>query len=151
MSEQIKLFSSYFNEKIKQDKSFLNTAMTKNAYLIGAYSKAIIDSSYNEDGDVVSKNETFKKWLSNQQIIEQNLKKIFNKANSFERKFRLNTLRNQDLSELVTKYFKEDENIRTTQQEISFAFIRGFNDYRIFKKENPYVEKTNTQGVDENE
>jgi len=106
--------------------------------LIGAFSKAIIDSSYNPNGRVVSKNETFKKWLSNQQIIQSNLARIFNKASEFERKFSLNSQRNSDLSTLVTTYFYENSQQKVLQQEVSFAFIRGFNDYAKFKKENPY-------------
>jgi hypothetical protein len=132
MSKEIRLFSKEFEEKKYQSD------VLKGAYLIGAYSKAIIDSSYNPNGKVVSKNDTFKKWLSNQQIIQSNLKRIFNKANEFERKFQLSNQRNSDLSTLVTTYFIEDKNEKVLQQEISFAFIRGFNDYAKFKKENPY-------------
>jgi hypothetical protein len=132
MSEPIKLFSQEFDrEKYKSN-------VLKGAYLIGAYSKAIIDSSYNPNGKVVSKNDTFKKWLSNQQIIQSNLKRIFNKANEFERKFQLSNQRNSDLSTLVTTYFDEDRNEKVLQQEVSFAFTRGFNDYAKFKRENPY-------------
>jgi len=136
MNEEIKLFSEEF-ELLKESDYFKRDAI-KEAYLIGAYSKAIIDSSYNPNGKVVSKNETFKKWLSNQQIIQSNLKRIFNKASDFERKFRLSSQRNSDLSTLVTTYFNEDPKEKVLQQEVSFAFIRGFNDYVIFKKENPY-------------
>ena len=132
MSNEIKLFSQEFQDK-KYENNILN-----GAYLIGAYSKAIIDSSYNPSGKVVSKNETFKKWLSNQQIIQSNLKRIFNKANEFERKFQLSNQRNSDLSSLVTNYFNEDVKEKVLQQEVSFAFIRGFNDYAKFKKDNLY-------------
>ena len=141
MSQPQKLFSQFF-EEIK-DEDFFKSDIIKGAYLIGAYSKAIIDSSYNPNGKVVSKNETFKKWLSNQQIIQSNLKRIFNKANEFERKFQLTTSRINDLSSLVTTYFKEDSKERVLQQEVSFAFIRGFNDYAKFKKENPYEGEEN--------
>ncbi len=137
MSENIKLFSQEFDEnEYKSD-------ILKGAYLIGAYSKAIIDSSYNPNGKIVSKNETFKKWLSNQQLIQSNLKRIFNKASEFERKFQLSNARNSDLSTLVTTYFKEDKSEKVLQQEVSFAFIRGFNDYAKFKKENPYQGEDN--------
>ena len=136
MSEEIKLFSQEF--ETKKDSNYFKRDVIKGAYLIGAYSKAIIDSSYNPNGKVVSKNETFKKWLSNQQIIQSNLKRIFNKANEFERKFQLTSQRNSDLSTLVTTYFYEDSQEKVLQQEVSFAFIRGFNDYAKFKKENPY-------------
>ena len=130
MSE--KLFSEEFNEREYQSD------ILKGAYLIGAYSKAVIDSSYNPNGKIVSKNETFKKWLSNQQIIQSNLKRIFNKAREFECKFQLSNRRNSDLSTLVTTHFNEDKNEKVLQQEVSFAFTRGFNDYARFKRENPY-------------
>ncbi len=136
MDEEIKLFSTKFEEK--KDNKYFKSDTIKEAYLIGAFSKAIIDSSFNPSGKVVSKNETFKKWLSNQQIIQSNLKRIFNKASEFERKFKLTSKRNSDLSILVTTYFNEDSNKKVLQQEVSFAFIRGFNDYLKFKKENPY-------------
>lgn len=136
MSETLKLFSQEF-ETIK-DSEYFKSDTLKGAYLIGAYAKAIIDSSFNPNGKVVSKNETFKKWLSNQQLIQNNLKRIFNKANEFERKFQLATQRNSDLSTLVTTYFKEESREKVAQQEVSFAFIRGFNDYAQFKKNNSY-------------
>ena len=132
MSEAIKLFSQEF------DKEKYSSGVLMGAYLIGAYSKAIMDSSYNPNGKVVSKNDTFKKWLSNQQIIQSNLKRIFNKANEFERKFQLSNTRNSDLSTLVTTYFHENRDEKVLQQEVSFAFTRGFNDYARFKKDNPY-------------
>jgi hypothetical protein len=136
MSEEIKLFSQEF--EAKKESNYFKRDVIKGAYLIGAFSKAIIDSSYNPNGKVVSKNETFKKWLSNQQIIQSNLARIFNKASEFERKFRLSSHRNSDLSTLVTTYFYETSQEKVLQQEVSFAFIRGFNDYAKFKKENPY-------------
>ena len=136
MNEEIKLFSQEFETKKESD--YFKRDVIKGAYLIGAFSKAIIDSSYNPNGKVVSKNETFKKWLSNQQIIQSNLARIFNKASEFERKFQLTSQRNSDLSTLVTTYFYETSQEKVLQQEVSFAFIRGFNDYAKFKKENPY-------------
>lgn len=142
MSKDIKLF---FSRVLRRKKRviFFKRDVIKGAYLIGAYSKAIIDSSYNSNGRVVSKNETFKKWLSNQQIIESNLMRIFNKANEFERKFQLSSKRNSDLSTLVTTYFDGNKKEQVLQQEVSFAFIRGFNDYAQFKNNNPYQGEDN--------
>lgn len=144
MSESIKLFSDVF-EQNKSDPSF-DKGTIKGAYLIGAYSKAIIDSSYHSK--VAAKNETFKKWLSNQQIIQKNLKRIFNKAHEFERKLQLASKRNEDLSMLVTTHFKETGE-KVMDQEVSFAFIRGFNDYALFKKENSYEGEKNDNGKTE--
>ncbi|NLK66347.1 MAG: hypothetical protein GX282_02610 [Campylobacteraceae bacterium] len=125
----MELFSEQF-EKLEIDEKF------KFPYLVGAYSKAIIDSSY--FSDISKENTTFKKWISNQQLIKSNLVKIFNKANEFERKLRLDSVRNSDLSELVTSHLETNSNIRNS--EVSFYFIRGFNDYRKFKKEFPSKE-----------
>lgn len=132
----MELFSEYFEKLLLEQSDYFENGLIKGAYLIGAYSKGIIDSSYNPNGKVVKKNETFKKWLSTKRITESNLKAIFNKASYFERLFSLNTPKNNDLSQLVTTHFVYPKNIRVAQQEISFAFIRGFNDYAKFKKEN---------------
>lgn len=124
----MKLFSEYFKTlDIKDEFKF--------AYLVGAYSKAIIDSSY--FSEISKQNTTFKKWLSNKQLINSNLKKIFNKAGEFERKLGLESTRNSDLSDLVTSNFYENANPRNS--EVSFYFIRGFNDYKKFKQIYPNV------------
>jgi len=133
MSDEMALFSTEFEDKLTHETDFFKRDSIKEAYLVGAYCKGIIDSSYNPDGKVVSKNETFKKWLSNQSIIQSNLQRIFSKATSFERKFQLDSIRNRDLSALITTYAKPANKEVVLQQEISFAFIRGFNDYSQFK------------------
>ncbi|MCZ6105918.1 hypothetical protein O6B97_05365 [Campylobacter ureolyticus] len=122
----MELFSEYFkNLNIQDDFKF--------AYLVGAYSKAIIDSSYYSE--ISKQNETFKKWLSNRQLIKSNLIKIFNKANEFERKLKLESARNSDLSELITSNYNKNANLRNS--EVSFYFLRGFNDYKKFKQQYP--------------
>lgn len=122
----MELFSKYFkNLNIEDDFKFV--------YLVGAYSKAIIDSSYYSE--ISKQNETFKKWLSNRQLIKSNLIKIFNKANEFERKLKLESVRNSDLSELITSNYNENANLRNS--EVSFYFLRGFNDYKKFKQQYP--------------
>lgn len=138
----MELFSDYFNQLLIEDKNFNNPVIC-GAYLIGAYSKGIIDSSFNLNGAVVQNNESFKRWLSNQALVRSNLKKIYSKACYFERVFHLDTKRNRDLSELVTSYFKDTNNIKIPNQEISYMFIRGFNDYAKFKKENKFQGENN--------
>jgi hypothetical protein len=132
------LFSEKFDKRYREKISNNNKILEK-SYLIGAYSKAIIHSSWtggNPTTKVVSKNITFKKWLSNQQITFKNLKKIFIKAQSFERKFHLDTKIIQDLSNLVTEN-GFDKNLKgILNQDISFAFIQGFNDFNKLKEEN---------------
>ena len=61
--------------------------------------------------------------------------KIFNKANEFERKLKLESARNSDLSELITSNYNENANLRNS--EVSFYFLRGFNDYKKFKQQYP--------------
>jgi len=87
----MELFSEYFEKLLLEQSDYFENGLIKGAYLIGAYSKGIIDSSYNPNGKVVKKNETFKKWLSTKRITESNLKAIFNKATYFEKLFSLNT------------------------------------------------------------
>lgn len=124
--DDIKLFSEVFKNANVEDKY-------KFAYLVGAYAKGIIDSSFYSE--VSKENITFKKWLSSKQITYSNLIKIFNKANEFHRKLELDGPRNDDLSELVTSHLVKNKSIRNS--EVSFYFIRGFNDYKKFKQEFP--------------
>ncbi|QKG30217.1 hypothetical protein [Campylobacter sp. RM16187] len=135
----MELFSEYFEKLLELHPDYFDNGLIKGAYLIGAYSKSIINNSlYSE---VSSGNKTFEKWLSNQKIIEVNLKKIFNKANEFERKLRLGNFKDSNLSQLVTTHFNYDKNTKISQQEISYAFIRGFNDYAKFKREAKEIKK----------
>ncbi|QCD53481.1 hypothetical protein [Campylobacter sp. RM16192] len=135
----MELFSEYFENLLELHPDYFDNGLIKGAYLIGAYSKSIINNSlYSE---VSGGNKTFEKWLSNQKIIEVNLKKIFNKANEFERKLRLGNFKDSNLSQLVTTHFNYDKNTKISQQEISYAFIRGFNDYAKFKREAKEIKK----------
>lgn len=135
----MELFSEYFEKLLELHPDYFDNGLIKGAYLIGAYSKSIINNSlYSE---VSGGNKTFEKWLSNQKIIEVNLKKIFNKANEFERKLRLSNFKDSNLSQLVTTHFNYDKNTKISQQEISYAFIRGFNDYAKFKREAKEIKK----------
>jgi len=112
MSENIKLFSNFFKNKKEEDKEFFNREIVVSAYLVGAYASSIVESSFDGvdsmiDGKLkqisyVKENETYKKWLSNQQIISSNLMKISTKASYYQKRFNLNSPVNQDLSTLVT-------------------------------------------------
>ena len=123
----MKLFSDYFKELLKKQSDYFKDDLIKGAYLIGAYSKSIINSSF--ASDVSKENKTFEKWLSNQKII-------FNKANEFERKLKRGSATNSDLSQLITTHFCNEKSKSVSRYEISFAFIRGMNDYVKFKKDN---------------
>ena len=130
----MKLFSDYFKELLEKQSDYFKDDLIKGAYLIGAYSKSIINSSF--ASDVSKENKTFEKSLSNQKIIAPNLKKIFNKANEFERKLKLGSATNSDLLQLITTHFCNEKSKSVSRYEISFAFIRGMNDYVKFKKDN---------------
>jgi len=147
----IELFSKDIEDK-RFKREFFKNNLLKEAYLIGAYSVAIIDSSNNEKGKVVSKNSSFKKWLSNKTIDKRNLLIIFEKAYKYERMFQLDSVRNVDLRSLVTKFgskVSKNDGKLTLKQELSFAFILGFDEYREFKKDNPYIENKNKENDSE--
>ncbi len=143
MGNDIKLFSKFFEKKQIEDETFFQKKALVSAYLVGAYASAIIESSWDGvhktiDGEMmqisrVSENETFKKWLSNQQITYKNLLKIVNKAAYFHRKFNLDSAINDDLSRLVTDHLHLKPEEVVLDQEVSFAFLRGFNDFKTFK------------------
>ena len=134
---KIKLFSNFFNKKIKEDEMFNNQTLVA-SYLVGAFASAIVEASWDGIRDkerglisYVKENETYKKWLSNQQITYKNLVKIFNKGAYYQRKFNLDSPTIKELSTLVTDNLKLNK--RALDQEVSFAFLRGYNDYRKFK------------------
>ncbi len=143
MSENIKLFSNFFKNKKEEDKEFFEREIIVSAYLVGAYASSIVESSWDGvnskiDGKLkqisyVKENETYKKWLSNQQIILSNLMRISTKASYYQKRFNLNSPINQDLSTLVTDNQKFKYEDKALGQEVSFAFLRGYNDYRTFK------------------
>ena len=119
-----------FSQEYKCDECQDN--ILKKAYYLGAYSKAIIDSSFYSK--ISEGNTTFKRWLSNQIINAKNLNKIYDKATIFENKLELGGARLQDLSRQVTSY---DENSSKTisKYTISYYFRKGFNEFIKFKEE----------------
>lgn len=104
----------------------------KKAYYLGAYCKAIIDSSFYSR--ISEGNTTFKRWLSNQIINTKNLNKIFDNATLFENKLELGGMRLQDLSSQVTSY-TERASKTISKYTISFYFRKGFNEFIKFKDE----------------
>ena len=140
---KIKLFSPFFENKKQEDEDFFNRKSIESAYLVGVYASAIVESSWDGvdtkiDGNLkqisyVKENETYKKWLSNQQIIAGNLLRIATKASYYQKRFNLHSPVNNDLSTLVTDTVKLQSKEKVLDQEISFAFLRGYNDFRTFK------------------
>lgn len=139
----MKLFSNFFKTKQDAEPDFFKRDVIAGAYLVGAYASAIIESSWDGvkkeiDGELkqvsyVKENETYKKWLSNQQIITSNLMKISNKAFYYQKRFNLHSTINEDLSTLVTNNVKLHFKDKALEQEVSFVFLRGYNDFRTFK------------------
>ena len=81
-------FKEKLDVRIKEDEvNFWTKQLLQKAYFIGAYSKAVINGSWNSE--VSKHNETFKKWLSNQIINGKNLDRIFEIAFRFEQKLKL--------------------------------------------------------------
>jgi len=138
-----KLFSNFLEIKKEKDNDFFNKEALLSAYIVGAYASAIVESSWDGvsikiDGELkqishVKENETYKKWLSNQQMTYSNLLNILNKADYYQKRFNLHSPINQDLSTLATDNFRLQPTKRALDQEVSFAFLRGYNDFRTFK------------------
>nr|WP_314181737.1 hypothetical protein [uncultured Campylobacter sp.] len=55
----MKLFSDYFEELLEKQSDYFKDDLIKGAYLIGAYSKSIINSSFTSE--VSKENKTFEK------------------------------------------------------------------------------------------
>ena len=110
----------------------VDDSILKKAYYLGAYCKAIIDSSFYSR--ISEGNTTFKKWLSNQIINAKNLNKIYDKAITFENKLELGGARLQDLSTQVTSY-DDSSSKNISKYTISYYFRKGFNEFIKFKDE----------------
>jgi len=119
-----------FSQNYKCEKE--RESILKKAYYLGAYSKAIIDSSFYSK--ISEGNTTFKRWLSNQIINAKNLNKIYDKASTFENKLELGGARLQDLSTQVTSY-DESSSKNISKYTISYYFRKGFNEFIKFKEE----------------
>ena len=119
-----------FSQEYKCDKEQEN--ILKKAYYLGAYAKAVIDSSFYSR--ISEGNTTFKRWLSNQIINAKNLNKIYDKASTFENKLELGGARLQDLSRQVTSY-DEGSSKNISKYTISYYFRKGFNEFIKFKEE----------------
>jgi len=134
MEEQKKSFYDYIKKRLDTDKAkFYENPAIKKAYFIGAYSKAVILSSYNSE---VSKgNSTFKTWLSNQIINFRNLDRIFEMSFRFEQKLKLK-IRNDSEVRRMAHEIPVAKPAGISSSKISYAFVAGFDDYGKFLKEN---------------
>lgn len=134
MEKQKKSFSYYLKNRLENDEErFYKNPVVKKAYYIGAYSKAVILSSYNSE---VSKgNTTFKTWLSNQIINYRNLDRLFEMSFRFEQKLKLK-IRNDSEVRRLAHEIPVAKPAGISSSKISYAFVAGFDDYGKFLKEN---------------
>jgi hypothetical protein len=130
--DEKKSFAEYLERRTAEDTAsfFTNPAIQK-SYYIGAYSYAVIASSYYSE--VSHQNTTFKTWLSNQIINYSNLFRIFEMAERFERKLRLNIKNSSEVRKLVHSS-PVTKTAGISSAKISYAFIAGFDDYKDFIK-----------------
>ncbi|MBN1798040.1 MAG: hypothetical protein JW822_05670 [Spirochaetales bacterium] len=120
-------FKEFLDERIKNEKIkyFIKPSFQK-AYYIGAYSKAVINSSYYSD--ISKKNTTFKNWLSNQIINYRNLDRIFEMSFRFEQKLKLR-IRNDSEVRALAHEVPLESSAAISNSKISYAFVAGFDDY----------------------
>ncbi len=143
MVEEKVSFKIYLDKRIEQDKiNFWEKTVFQRAYYIGAYAKAVINSSWMSK---ISKgNETFKNWLSNQIINDRNLDRIFEMAFRFEQKLKLN-IRNDNEVRKLCHETPLGKKIGISSSKVSYAFVAGFDDYRNFVSENQIKTDKNKQ------
>jgi len=133
MPEEKSSFKDYFLRRKDADKTgYYATPAIRKAYYIGAYSKAVINSSFYSR--VSRENTTFKNWLSNQIINYRNLDRIFEIAFRYEQKLKLN-IRNQSEVRKLAHETPIDKAAGMSSAKISFAFVAGFDDYGKYSKE----------------
>lgn len=138
-------FANYLAKRQEEEKiNFFVTPPIKKAYFIGAYAKAVIDSSYHSD--VSKKNTTFKNWLSNQIINYRNLDRIFEMAYRFEQKLQLK-IRNESEVRKLSHEIPVTSSAGISSAKISYAFVAGFDDYKKYKDDYPIEKKTNSKEV----
>jgi hypothetical protein len=132
-------FKEFLIERQSQEQvDFFKTPPIMKAYYIGAYARAVIDSSW--FSEVSKRNTTFKNWLSNQIINHRNLERIFEMAYRFEQKLKLNIRNDSEVRRLsheipVTSY------AGISSAKISYAFVAGYDDYKKFCQKYPIKEQ----------
>lgn len=128
-------FVEFLEERQKKEGvDFFKTPPIQKAYYVGAYARAVIDSSYHSD---VSKgNTTFKNWLSNQIINYRNLDRIFEMSYRFEQKLQLK-IRNNSEVRTLSHEVPVTSSSGISSAKISYAFVAGFDDFGKFKEQYP--------------
>ncbi len=132
MADQKSSFYDYYLVRKEADNSgFYEKPAIRKAYFIGAYAKAVINSSWHSP--VSKENTTFKNWLSNQIINYQNLNRIFEMAFRYEQKLKLNIRDDSEVRKLAHET-PESKAGGISSSKISYAFVAGFDDYGKFSK-----------------
>jgi len=132
MSEEKSSFKDYLLLRQDADATgYYEKPAIQKAYFIGAYAKAIINSSFHSP--VSRKNTTFKNWLSNQIINYRNLERIFEIAFRYEQKLKLNIRNNSEVRKLAHET-PESKAMGMSSAKISYAFVAGFDDYGKYTK-----------------
>jgi len=135
-------FETFLNKRVEAEETpFFSLAAIARAYYIGAYARAVVQSSY--ESEVSRGNTTFKQWLSNQLINAKNLDRIFEKAFEFEQKLKLRIRDDSAVRKLAHNVpYSEAKGI--SNAKISYAFVCGYDDYKTYQDEN----KTTKGAVD---
>lgn len=148
MDEKKKSFSEYLQKRLDEEETdFFKQLVIQKAYYIGAYAKAVINSSYYSK--VSKNNTTFKTWLSNQIINYRNLDRIFEMAFRFEQKLKLKIKNDSEVRRFVHEV-PVGKSIGISSAKISFAFVAGFDDYGKFTKDTQSEAVTGEDGSDNN-
>lgn len=126
-------FEIFLNKRMEAEETpFFSLAAIARAYYIGAYARAVIQSSY--ESEVSKGNTTFKQWLSNQLINAKNLDRIFEKAFEFEQKLKLK-IRNDSAVRKLAHTVPYSEAKGMSNAKISYAFVCGYDDYKTYQDE----------------
>ena len=132
MPEEKSSFNDYFLRRKQADTTgYYKTPAIQKAYFIGAYAKAVINSSFHSK--VSRENTTFKNWLSNQIINYRNLDRIFEIAFRYEQKLKLK-IRNQSEVRKLAHETPVAKAAGISSAKISYAFVGGFDDYGKYTK-----------------
>lgn len=131
-------FESFLLKRMEEEEvAFFSTAIIARAYYVGAYARAVIQSSFNSE---VSKgNTTFRQWLSSQLINAKNLDRIFEKGFEFEQKLKLK-IRDDSAVRKLAHSVPYGAVRGVSNAKISYAFICGFDDYKTYQNQNKTTE-----------
>lgn len=137
-------FKEFLLERISQEKiKFFGLSSIQKAYFIGAYSQAVIRSSFKSE--ISKENTTYKNWLSNQIINYRNLDRIFEMAFRYEQKLKLKIRNNSEVRKLADNIPIESM-AGISNSKITYAFVAGFDDYIRFCEKYPNTSKNKKEG-----